>query len=60
MRYILNPEKTEDLLYTSSINCMTDPELAYTQMKAVYEQFARDHFESPPPIQGNGSVKAIH
>jgi hypothetical protein len=39
---------------------MTDPELAYTQMKAVYEQFARDHFESPPPIQGNGSVKAIH
>ena len=60
LRYILDPNKTEDLLYTASINCMTDPELAYTQMKAVYEQFARDHFESPPPIQGNGSVKAIH
>ncbi|MBO4865325.1 MAG: relaxase/mobilization nuclease domain-containing protein [Ruminococcus sp.] len=60
LRYILDPEKTEDLLYTASINCMTDPELAYTQMKAVYEQFARDHFESPPPIHGNGSVKAIH
>ena len=39
---------------------MTDSESAYLQMKAVYEQFARDHFESPPPIHGNGSVKAIH
>lgn len=60
LRYILDPDKTEDLLYTASINCMTDSESAYLQMKAVYEQFARDHFESPPPIQGNGSVKAIH
>ena len=39
---------------------MTDAELAYTQMKAVYEQFSRDHFDSPPPIVGNGTVKAIH
>lgn len=58
--YILNPDKTDDLLYTTSINCMTDAESAYIQMKAVYEQHARDHFESPPPIVGNGTVKAIH
>ena len=60
LRYILDPDKTEDLLYTVSINCMTDADLAYTQMKAVYEQFSRDHFDSPPPIVGNGTVKAIH
>ena len=60
MRYILDPDKTEDLLYTISINCMTDADLAYTQMKAVYEQFSKDHFDSPPPIVGNGTVKAIH
>ena len=60
LNYILNPDKTEDLLYTTSINCMTDAESAYIQMKAVYEQHARDHFESPPPIVGNGTVKAIH
>ena len=53
LRYILDPDKTEDLLYTVSINCMTDADLAYTQMKAVYEQFSRDHFDSPPPIVGN-------
>ena len=60
LRYILNPDKTENLLYTTSINCMTDAESAYIQMRAVYEQHARDHFESPPPIVGNGTVKAIH
>ena len=60
MRYILNPDKTEDLLYTASVNCMTDAESAYLQMRLVYEQFAKDHFNSPPPLQGKGSVKAIH
>ena len=60
MKYILNPDKTEDLLYTASVNCMTDAESAYLQMRLVYDQFAKDHFNSPPPLQGKGSVKAIH
>ena len=60
MRYILNPDKTENLLYTASVNCMTDAESAYLQMRLVYDQFAKDHFNSPPPLQGKGSVKAIH
>lgn len=60
MRYILSPDKTEDLLYTASVNCMTDAESAYLQMRLVYDQFAKDHFNSPPPLQGKGSVKAIH
>ena len=60
MRYILNPDKTDDLLYTASVNCMTDAESAYLQMRLVYDQFAKDHFNSPPPLQGKGSVKAIH
>ena len=60
MRYILNPDKTEELIHTTSINCMTDAEQAYQQMKLVYEQFARDRFNSPPPLEGKGTVKAIH
>ena len=27
--YILNPEKTEDTLYTASLNCLTNAEDAY-------------------------------
>ena len=60
LRYILNPDKTKELLYTTSINCMTDAESAYLQMQLVYNQFARDRFDSPPPLEGKGTVKAIH
>ena len=60
MRYVLDPDKTDDLFWATSTNCMTEPDLAYTQMAAVYEQFARDHFNSPPPLVGNGTVKVIH
>ena len=47
-------------MYTTSLNCTTNARDAYLQMKAVYEQYARDRFNSPPPISGNGTVKAIH
>ena len=48
------------MLYTTSINCTTNAEQAYTQMRLVYEQFAKDKFSSPKPLEGKGSVKAIH
>ena len=60
LAYILDPDKTENLLYTTSINCMTNADQAYNQMSLVYEQFAKDKYNSPLPLQGKGSVKAIH
>ena len=39
---------------------MTEPEFAYTQMKAVYEQYARRSYEDPPSKSGKNPVKAIH
>ena len=39
---------------------MTDAELACDQMRLVYNQFARDRFGSPPPLDSKGTVKAIH
>ena len=39
---------------------MTDAQSACDQMRLVYDQFARDRFDSPPPLEGKGSVKAIH
>ena len=29
-------------------------------MQLVFNQFARDRFNNPPPLEGKGSVKAIH
>lgn len=58
--YILNPDKTEELLYTTSLNCMTNAKDAYLAMKTVYEHFSGEKFNAPLPLKGKGSVKAIH
>lgn len=58
--YILNPNKTDDLLYTTSLNCFTNAADAYLNMKLVYEQFSGKKYNEPPPLKGKGQVKAIH
>lgn len=58
--YILNPDKTEDLLYTASLNCMTNAKDAYFSMKMVYENYSHQKYNAPVPPDGKGSVKAIH
>ncbi len=60
LAYILNPDKTEDLLYTASLNCMTNAKAAYLSMKTVYEHYTGEKYNAPLPIEGKGSVKAIH
>ena len=60
LAYILNPEKTNDLVLTSSLNCLTDPAGAYYNMKMVYERFSGKSFDEPIPKSGKGRVKAIH
>lgn len=58
--YILNPDKTDDLVYTTSLNCMANAKDAYLAMKSVYEHFSGEKFNTPSPLNSKGSVKAIH
>lgn len=58
--YILNPAKTDDLLYTTSLNCMANAADAYLAMKTVFEHYSGEKFNAPVPTEGKGSVKAIH
>lgn len=60
LAYILNPDKTEQFLYTASLNCMTDAANAYLNMKAVYELYSGRSFDEPLPQTGKGRVKVIH
>ncbi len=60
LAYILNPDKTEDLLYTTALNCMANAEDAYLNMKMVYEHFSGKKYNEPSPLNGKGRVKAIH
>ena len=56
----MNADKTEELKYTTSLNCTTDPYEAYLQMKAVYEQYSGHCFDNPKPVKGRAHVKTIH
>ena len=60
LAYILNPDKTENLLYTNAVNCLPNAKDAYLAMKWVYEHFSGEKYNAPLPKQGKGSVKAIH
>lgn len=60
LTYILNPEKTEDTLYTASLNCLTNAEDAYLNMKFVYENYSHRKYNEPPSLTGKAWVKAIH
>lgn len=58
--YILNPEKTEDMVLATSINCTTDAQDAYLQMKMIYEFYTRRSYDEPINREGKTPVKAIH
>ena len=60
LKYILNPDKTESLLYASSMNCMTNADDAYLEMKSIYEHYSGKKYNAPLPSSGKGAVKAIH
>mgnify|MGYP001033324271 CR=1 FL=1 len=60
LAYILNPDKTEDLLYTNAVNCLPNAKDAYLMMKTVYEHFSSHKFDEPLLKQRKGRVKAIH
>lgn len=60
LKYILNPDKTEDLLYTTSLNCLCDADEAYLAMKMIYEHYSGKNYDAPMLKSGKNSVKAIH
>ncbi len=58
--YILDPAKTDDMLFTTSLNCLCNAKDAYLSMKTVFEHYSGEKFNAPLPLEGKGSVKAIH
>ena len=60
LRYVLNPDKTEGLLYTSALNCLCDPDEAYLDMKMIYENYSGKSYEGSTLKGVKNPVKAIH
>ena len=60
IQYILNPEKTEGMFFCNSLNCFTNAEDAYLNMKYIYENYTHHRYEEPLPKQGKARVKMLH
>lgn len=59
LKYILNPNKNEDLKYASALNTSTDYELAYEDFKEIYEHFGGERFNISEKSSGKNHAR-IH
>ena len=57
---MIEPQVERLVIFLHNAAGATHARDAYLQMKAVYNQFARDNFDSPLPLTGKATVKAIH
>ena len=53
-------ERHEGLFLCNSLNCFTNAEDAYLNMKYIYENYTHHKFNEPLPTVGKRRVKAIH
>ena len=61
IRYILNPDKTEDLLFVSGQNCSTTAKIVYEEMKSVFNAYSkRSKFDEIKAINSKTPVKLHH
>jgi len=61
IRYILNPDKTEDLLFVSGQNCSTTAKIVYEEMKSVFNAYSkRSKFDETKAINSKTPVKLHH
>lgn len=60
LAYIVNKDKTDDLLYVTGLNCSTVPTVAYQEMKMVFEEYSNHKFNEAICKNEKTPVKAIH
>ena len=60
IKYILDPDKTEDLLYASGINCSAVKDVVYEEMKSVFEAYSDHPFEERKSAVSKNHVKLFH
>ncbi len=59
LKYILNPNKNEDLKYATALNTSSDYELAFEDFKEIYEHFNGENFNISENSGGKKHVR-IH
>ncbi len=60
LKYIANPDKTEERVYLSSLNCSEDISVAEQEFCLTYQHYSHNNFYSAPNKNGKSPVKAFH
>ncbi len=60
LKYIANPNKTEEQVYLSSLNCSDDISVAEQEFCLTYQHYSHKNFYSSPNKNGKSPVKAFH
>lgn len=60
LKYIANPDKTEEQFYLSSLNCSEDISVAEQEFCLTYQHYSHKNFHSKPNKNGKSPVKAFH
>lgn len=60
LKYIVNPDKTEEQVYLSSLNCSEDISIAEQEFCLTYQHYSHKNFYSSPNKNGKSPVKAFH
>ena len=59
LKYILNPDKNEDMKYVTGLNCIDDYEGAYLNFKMLYEHFTGEKYNINTVENGKSHIR-IH
>ena len=60
LKYIANPEKTEDNLYITGLNCSENIAIVEQEFRLTYEYYSHKNFYAPLSKNGKSPVKAFH
>lgn len=60
LKYIANPDKTDEQNYLSSLNCSDDIFVAEQEFCLTYQHYSHKNFYSVPNKNGKSHVKAFH
>ena len=60
LKYIANPDKTNEQLFLTGLNCSEDISIAEKEFCLTYQHYSHKNFYDKPQENGKSPVKAFH
>ena len=61
IKYILDPDKNEEMKYATGLNCHTDPQVAHEEFQEVFEKYGQGKFyKNSVAAEGKKKILMFH